>query len=68
MILVVLFQASIGNPTFIYTYFVHHLSVLFILEKRQALSILQMNEAFDVMQMLALGQMRLILKVLHVEN
>ena len=27
-----------------------------------------MNEAFDVMQMLALGQTRLILKVLHVEN
>ena len=26
------------------------------------------REAFDVMQMLALGQMRLILKVLHVEN
>lgn len=27
-----------------------------------------MNEAFDVMQMLALGQTRTILKVVHLEN
>lgn len=62
------FQGLHRQPTIYLHVFCFPSVYTFYPGKRQAFSTLKMNEAFDVMQMLALGQTRTILKVVHLEN